>query len=104
MKRKINRIKTDIHLIASARCKEQIAITWNGAYDLDPRHLVFWICVRSDGAKENLQNDVSLQTEFRQVLDNHDYPEEARKFVQIGIESQETVDRESNGNWWHHFK
>jgi len=38
------------------------------------------------------------------LLKKHNYPIYALQFVYIGFESQETVDRESNGNWYHHFK
>lgn len=41
---------------------------------------------------------------LRQLLVKHDYPEEARQFVKIDFESQETVQRQSNGNWFEHFK
>ena len=34
----------------------------------------------------------------------HDYPADAQNNVHIGFESQETVDRESDGNWYLHFK
>lgn len=32
------------------------------------------------------------------------YPAESQRFIHIGFESQETVNRESKGNWYHHFK
>ncbi len=41
---------------------------------------------------------------LKEVLIKHDYPKEAIDLVHIGIESQETVERESDGNWYNHFK
>jgi hypothetical protein len=41
---------------------------------------------------------------LRDVLVQHGYPAAARDHVHIGLESQETVDRDAGGNWWHHWK
>ena len=51
-----------------------------------------------------LANDTLLNGQLRALLVKNDYPNEARQFVHIGFESQETVERESAGNWYHHFK
>ena len=75
-----------------------------GAYKIDPKNLVFWICVQSDEEKLRLQSDLNLMKTLRQVLSQFDYPANAADKVHIDFESQETVDRESNGNWFIHFK
>lgn len=41
---------------------------------------------------------------LRNILAVHEYPIEGRPFVHIGFESEETVARESGGNWYYHFK
>lgn len=104
VKRKILDIKKDIEELIRYKSPEKFNVTWYGAYDIDPKHLVYWICIESDQLKEHLKNDFSLNAELRSLLKKHNYPNEAQQFVYIGFESQETVDRESNGNWYHHFK
>lgn len=104
MKGKILRIEDDIKKLIKPVCTEKFWIDWYGAYDIDPKNLVFWICVQSDEMKQKLESDSDLINTIRLLLDKYDYPEQARKYVHIGFESQETVDRESNGDWYLHFK
>ena|SRR5690606_3017183 len=104
MKGKIFRIEDDIKRVIKQVCKEKFWIEWYGAYDIDPKNLVFWICLQTDEIKEKLESDSDLTNTIRLLFDKHDYPEQARKHVHIGFESQETVDRESNGDWYLHFK
>ncbi|AHM59270.1 hypothetical protein D770_05015 [Flammeovirgaceae bacterium 311] len=103
-KKKILIIKDDIKKIVAPNCDEKFFIDWYGAYEIDPKHLVYWICVKTDSLKNKLAGDEVLNSNLRELLNKHDYPEPARKHVFIGFESQETVDRESAGNWFHHFK
>jgi hypothetical protein len=104
MKNKILAIKQDIENIISPICLEKFWIDWYGAYDVNPKHLVFWICLISDKMKTEFKSNTELLTRLRDLLAIHDYPEQARQSVFIDFESQETVDRESDGNWYHHFK
>lgn len=104
IKRKILDIRDDVERIIKLRCKEKFFIDWYGAYDIDPKHLVYWVCIQTDNLKAKLESDRNLNAELRQLLEKHNYPSEARKFVHMGFESQETVDRESGGNWYQHFK
>jgi hypothetical protein len=53
---------------------------------------------------EHLAGNIELMSALRALLERHEYPSESQKFVHIGFESQETVDRESKGNWYYHFK
>ncbi|MBX7151980.1 hypothetical protein K1X84_10095 [bacterium] len=103
-KKKIRKIKKDIKKIIYPICPENFWIEWYGAYDIDPKNLVFWICVKSDVMKVSLKSNMELKHKLKDILIKHDYPESARPFVSIDFESQETVDRESDGNWYHHFK
>ena len=104
MKEKILAIVDDIKAAVTAIYKERFWIDWYGAYDINPRHLVIWVCVQSDHHKQQLGSNAHLMYQLRQILVNHDYPEPARPFVHIGFESEETVRRESDGNWYYHFK
>lgn len=101
---KIYNIKNDMYNIILPICDEKFWVESYGAFEINPRNLVFWICVKSDKVKSELQLNQNIQTELRSLLEFYDYPELARDNVFIGFESQETVDRESKGNWYHHFK
>ena len=103
-KRKIHCIIDDMKEIVSTVCSEKFWINWYGAYEIDPKHLVVWICIETDATKTHLELNSELATALRNTLTKHNYPEQARESVCIGFESQETVDRESNGNWYDHFK
>jgi len=86
------------------RAKEKFWVTHYGANDIHPGHLVYWIVVRSDHEKRRLEADSALMAVLRDLLVRHDYSIEGRDGVHIGFESQETVDRESGGNFYHHWK
>lgn len=104
LKRKIKTIEEEMKKIISMNFDIKFSILHYGAYDIDPKHLVFWICVDTDEIKEQLQNNNKLNQKLRNVLIKNEYPKEAISEVYIGFESQETVDRESNGDWYLHFK
>jgi hypothetical protein len=84
--------------------KEKFWVTHYGANNIHPKHLVYWIVVGSDYEKHRLEADSGLMAVLRSLLMKYDYPIEGRDGVHIGFESQETVDRESNGNFYHHWK
>ena len=104
IKRKILDIKDDIEKLVKTHCDEKLFIYWYGAYDIDPKYLVYWICIKTDKEKAKLKEDLKLNSELRQLLEKHKYPTDALKFVHIDFESQETVDRKSKGNWYQYFK
>lgn len=98
------RIEKEMEKIARVASSEKLWVTHYGANDIHPRHLVYWICVDSDSEKIRLERNPEFMSSLRALLTQFDYPAEGRDGVYIGIESKETVDRESNGNWWHHWK
>lgn len=100
----VNGIRSEMERILQGVTKEESWVTKYGAFDIHPRHLVFWLCVQSDRERDRLKADAELRDRLRQVLVAWSYPAEGRDEVYIGFESQETVDRLSGGNWWHHFK
>jgi hypothetical protein len=104
LKNKILKIKDGIKKLIAANCHEKYWVDWYGAYEIDPKHLVFWICVDTNAMKIKLSEMPDLHTQLRDLLIVNDYPFDARESVFIGFESQETVNRESNGNWFQHFK
>jgi hypothetical protein len=84
--------------------REKFWVTHYGANDIHPKYLVYWIVVMSDLEKRRLQTDSALMDRLRALLVQHGYPAEGREEVHIGFESHETVDRESSGNFYHHWK
>ncbi|MFZ2783499.1 MAG: hypothetical protein WAZ36_03810 [Sediminibacterium sp.] len=104
MKKRILDIIDDIKNIVKCVCEQKFWIDWYGSYDIDPKYLVIWICVESDNIKLGLESNKELVNKLRETLIKNNYPKEAVPFVHIGFESQETVDRESNGDWYKHFK
>lgn len=75
-----------------------------GAYYIDPKYLVFVVGVTTDEAKETLKQSDNFNASMRALLGTFNWPKQARENVVFSIESQETVDRDSNGNWWYHYK
>lgn len=98
------RIEQAIKELLDEVTTEKFWVTHYGANDIHPKHLVYWICIESDEERRRLTNSYQLNTELKALLVLHNYPIEGRDGVRIGFESQETVDRESGGNWWHHWK
>ncbi len=75
-----------------------------GAYYIDPKHMVFVAGVQTDEEKQKLKSDKNIENQMKELLEKFNWPIDARKHVLFDIESQETVDKENNGNWWYHYK
>ena len=104
LKKTVEVIERELTATARAVAREELWVTYYGAFDIHPRHLVYWLCVKTDAEKQRLQTDAMLMKQLREILVQYGYPPEGRESVHIGFESEETVDRESGGNWWHHWK
>ncbi|MBU0505818.1 hypothetical protein KJ708_07500 [bacterium] len=103
LKKIINNIEKDmLHELENANIN--CRIMQYGSFDIDPKNLVFWVCVNTDEERGELRKDKKLLESLRETLTKNEYPADARSHVSIGFESQETVDRESNGNWWEYFR
>jgi hypothetical protein len=79
-------------------------IFWGGSYEIDPKYLFFVIGVQTDRERDRLRVDEQFSEQLMQALVTVDWPEAARPHVKFEIESDETVSRESGGNWWAHYK
>jgi len=104
LKVKVNNIDNEIKQLIQKILDEKFNVLHYGAYDINPKFLVFWICVDTDATKEKLAKDDALNKQLKDILFNNDYPLEAISDVYIGFESQETVNRDSDGDWYLHFK
>jgi hypothetical protein len=103
-RRKIADIEKGILEIVQPLTSEHTSVWWYGAYDIHPKHLVFWICITTDATKQRFEADIELLKKLRFLLEFYDYPIIGREGVHIGFASEETVQRESKGNWFYHFK
>ncbi|MXN91127.1 hypothetical protein GR160_07775 [Flavobacterium sp. Sd200] len=104
LQQKVEKIKKDIKRVVAKYFSKDFDVLYYGAYDLDPKNLVYWICVDTDNEKQSLESNKELRSELRQVLLDNNYPIEAVERVFIGFESEETVKRESGGDWHIHFQ
>ncbi|HPR65336.1 MAG TPA: hypothetical protein PK014_14095 [Thermoanaerobaculia bacterium] len=98
------RIERAIRDLIASVSREPFWVTHYGANDIDPGHLVYWICVETDTERDRLANHRELNQNLRRLLTEYGYPVEGRDGASIGFESQETVDREFGGNWRHHWQ
>jgi hypothetical protein len=103
LKWKIWRIENSIKsLLKSLKIKPRV---WSfGAYDIDPKNIVFVVGVTSDKEKNLLKSNSAFNNQLKQLLIKYTWPQEAQESVIFDIESQETVNRETNGHWWYHYK
>lgn len=80
-------------------------LIWSfGAYYIDPKHLVFVVGVPEDKDKVLLISNDTFTASMKELLVKFNWPVQARASVVFDIESQETVNRENNGNWWYQYK
>ena len=93
LKRKIEIIEEEMKNLIAAGFDEKFFLFHYGAYEINPKHLVFWICIDTDRTKERLEGDKQLNSQLKNILVKNKYPKEAITNVYIGFESQETVDR-----------
>lgn len=81
------------------------ANVWSfGTYYIDPSRLAIAIAVSSDSIRDSLQNNRAFIERAERLLVLFNWDIKARDQVKFHIESQETVDRENNGNWLYHFR
>ena len=104
IKEATEKVQTLIAEIIDAQVSEKHWVTHYGATNIHPRYLMIWICVQSDDERNRLRSDKALMTRLRQTLVDANYPKEGSDEVGIDFESQETVDRVSEGSWHSHWR
>ena len=75
-----------------------------GAYHIDPQHMAFWIMTETDAERDAVLTEGVADAAFRRALAERGYPRKAIPLITVTAESQETVDRDFGGNWWHAVK
>lgn len=79
-------------------------VTSFGAIDLYPACLAFWICVATDAQRDALLGDPTFAARMRRIVADCGYPQDSVDRVGFTSESDETVDRDWGGNWYHAMK
>ncbi|HNT29512.1 MAG TPA: hypothetical protein PKL83_00995 [bacterium] len=77
---------------------------WFGAIDIHPKHIGFWIRVKTDAEKQTIEQDAQILPALRDCFRTVGYPAEAIAELGFAVQSDETVDRVFNGNWYHAIK
>jgi len=98
----IRKVKKETKVIVSQRCSEMFDVICYGSVHIDAGLLVILIAVRTDEIKSRLALDSEMNSLIRESLVRNGYPASAIDNVIIWVESQETVDRESHGDWHIH--
>lgn len=76
----------------------------NVSPDLTSRKHVFCIIVSTDDEKHFLKKNKNLNNMLNHLLCETNAENSGKHKIDFLFESQETIDRESNGNWFEHFK
>ncbi len=103
LKRKIRKIEREIRALVRRRFPRAEVFSF-GAIDIDPKHLAIWVTTETDAQRDELKNDAELRETLIAILGNAGYPAAAIPEVGFAFESEETVKREYDGNWWHAIK
>jgi hypothetical protein len=79
-------------------------VTSFGAIDLYPSCLAILICVATDAQRDSLLKDPDFLGRIRRIVADCGYPEDSVGQIGFTAESDETVDRDWNGSWYHALK
>lgn len=97
-------IKKDVKYIVSETTQERYDVFTYGSYLFGENGLCILISVNTDKERDRIKADAKFFRRVSSSLVLRDFPEEARGRVVVWVESQETVDRESKGDWYQHMR
>lgn len=103
LKKKVANIAEEAQTVVRRTGGATCTILSLGAYDVDPRLLMFVVQVAKDADREKLKERPALAEALKELPKKHGWPKDALDDVVFHIESQETVDRENEGNWAYRF-
>lgn len=92
--------REEILLMARAQGHPVLSVFEAGAVDISPRHLVYWATFQHDADRDRFLGDAEIRKLFRDRMAALGYPEDFVPAIGITAESQETIDREFQGDWW----
>lgn len=76
-----------------------------GAIEIDPKYLSYWFATKKDSDRDELLNKASeIKGLVHYYLEIDGYPNESIIYTSCTFESQETVERDFNGNWYYAMK
>lgn len=78
-----------------------------GASAIHPRYLVTWYLFRTDADYALAQANgltMRIESRTRQQLLERGYPAEWVGAIAVSFTTDETIQREAGGNYWHYFK
>lgn len=103
LKKKVAKIAEEAQTVVRRIGGGACTILSLGAYDVDPRLLMFVVQVAKDADRDKLKERPALAEALKELPKKHGWPADACDDVVFNIESQETVDRENEGNWAYRF-
>ena len=95
----IRRAKRHLRATALQRCENVRVIVRQGPPDISARYIWFFIATNTDAEAHKLREDASFLPALRAGLLAAGFPADAVPYVHLLVESQETVDRDYNGDW-----
>ena len=91
-------VKMRIKRLAAKR-SISVSVSWIGAVAIDPKNCAIWVKTDRDFGRDDLAQDASFRDGVYEALKRCRYPPEAIPYVDLAIQSQQTVDRTFKGNW-----
>ena len=100
----IARARTDLTRGLTARLGYPVRSTSHGAVHLSPANLAVFLIVDTDSQRDQIKALPDLDARFREALSTAGYPRDSVYHPHLAVESEETVQRDWAGNWWHYMK
>ena len=103
VEKRICRVEDRLRDYLKPRGYSKLGVDHIGATYINPKHLAICIALGTDEEVEKFDL-MEITKMVHQWLEEEKYPHEAIKHVGVRVDSQETVNREFNGNWFYCYK